>query len=182
MIMVLPEVQHRAVEIFNVLDRVYPGAGPTINFSNPFELLVASIIGARATDESVNRTTPHLFKKYPTPKEMASADYGTLMEEIHDVGLADVKAKYLIETSRMLLQLYGGQVPCTMEELTELPGVGRKIVSRQLPAWRLLTTFQYEQTSVFYLFRCYPSKREDFSQYAKSSIQHSSIALRTGWA
>ena len=130
--MALPEVQERAIEIFNILDREYPNAGPTINFSNPFELLIASMIGARATDESVNRTTKFLFKKYPTPKNLAVADYDTLVEEIHDVGLADVKAHYIIETSKLLLEKHGGQVPCSMKELTDLPGVGRKIANMVL--------------------------------------------------
>jgi len=130
--MTLPEIHNRALEIFVILDCTYPNAGPTIDFSNPYELLVASILGARATDESVNRTTKFLFKKYPGVRELARADYETLLDEIHDVGLADVKAKYLILTANMLLDRYDGRIPCTMEELTELPGVGRKIANMVL--------------------------------------------------
>lgn len=128
----LTDVKARAIEIYNILDRTYPNAGPTINFSNPFELIVASIIGARATDESVNRVTKTLFTKYPDPERLAAADYDTLAQEIHDVGLADVKAKYLIATSRILIEKHHGTVPCSMNELTELPGVGRKIANMVL--------------------------------------------------
>ncbi|MHB0997884.1 MAG: endonuclease III domain-containing protein [Armatimonadota bacterium] len=130
--MTLPEIRDRSVKIFNILDDVYPDAGPTINFSNPFELLVASIIGARATDESVNRVTKTLFKKYPTPESLAVADYDTLFVELHDLGLADVKARYLIETSKILQQRYNSTIPCSMKELTDLPGVGRKIANMVL--------------------------------------------------
>lgn len=130
--MALLEVKDRAMKIYIILNRNYPGAGPTINFSNPFELLVASIIGARATDESVNRTTQILFKKYPSTKELASADYDTLVKELHNVGLADVKARYLIESSNILNRKYNGIIPCSMSELTELPGVGRKIANMVL--------------------------------------------------
>lgn len=124
--------RERAIEIFNTLDRTCPNAGPTINFSNSFELLIASMIGARATDESVNRTTRLLFRKYPTPQALALADYETLVEEIHDVGLAEPKARYIIQTSRILVEQCGGRVPCSMSELLELPGVGRKIASMVL--------------------------------------------------
>lgn len=124
--------ERRAVEVFNILDLSYPNAGPTINFSNDFELLIASMVGARATDESVNRTTALLFRKYPTPRALAQADYGTLVDELHDVGLAEPKARYVIQTSRILLERHGGAVPCSMSELLELPGVGRKIASMVL--------------------------------------------------
>jgi endonuclease-3 len=130
--MMIEDLRQRTIEIFNILDAFYPGAGPTINFSNPFELLIASIIGARATDESVNRTTARLFMRYPGPAELASADYATLVDELHDAGLAEVKAGYLIKTSRILLERYLGQVPCSMPELLELPGVGRKIANMVL--------------------------------------------------
>ncbi|MHB0913227.1 MAG: endonuclease III [Armatimonadota bacterium] len=124
----------RAVRIFDILEMTYPGAGPTINFSNPFELLVAAILGARATDESVNRTTAHLFAEYPGPAELARADYDALVREIHDVGLAEPKARYLIETAAILLEEYGGRVPCSMDDLLGLPGVGRKVANMVLGA------------------------------------------------
>lgn len=130
--MPIDDISERAIAIFNILDETYQNAGPTIDFSNPFELLIASMIGARATDESVNRTTAVLFPKYPTPEALASADYATLVEEIHDVGLADVKARHVIETSRLLVEKHGGRVPCSMEALLELPGVGRKIANMVL--------------------------------------------------
>ncbi len=124
--------RERAIEIFHILDREYPGVGPTINFSNPFELLIASMIGARATDESVNRTTKSLFRKYPDPQALARADYETLVDELRNVGLAEPKARYVIEASRILLDRHDGKVPCSMSELLELPGVGRKIASMVL--------------------------------------------------
>lgn len=126
------EVKDRAVAIFNILDGTYPDAGPTIHYSDPFQLLIASILGARATDESVNRITPFLFSKYQGPEEFARADYDILLEEIHDVGLAEAKAGYIIESSRLLLERHNGHVPCSLDELIALPGVGRKIANMVL--------------------------------------------------
>ena len=128
----LPDARTRALRVYDILSSVYPNAGPTIRFSNPFELLVASILGARATDESVNRTTDYLFREYPTPESLSRADYNRLVERIHDVGLAEPKARYLIETSRLLLARHAGEIPCSIEELTDLPGVGRKIANMVL--------------------------------------------------
>lgn len=130
--MVSMEMRERAIEVYRMLERTYPNAGSTVNYSSPFQLLIVSIIGARATDESVNRISPSLFRKYPTPEAFADADYDTLVEELHDVGLADVKAKYVIASSRLIAEEFVGQVPCSMHELLELPGVGRKVANMVL--------------------------------------------------
>jgi endonuclease III len=130
--MLMEDARERAIEIFRILDRTYPNASSTVDYSTPFELLIVSIIGARATDESVNRISPRLFAKHPTPEAFAGADYDTLVQELHDVGLAEPKAKYVIETSRIISRAFHGEVPCSMHELLELPGVGRKIANMVL--------------------------------------------------
>ncbi len=113
-------------EILERLEKVYFDAKPALNFKNAYELLVATILSAQCTDVRVNKVTEPLFKKYPDPEALAAADTNELMEEIHSCGCYAVKAKNLIGTARMIISDFGGEVPQSMEELTKLPGVGRK--------------------------------------------------------
>lgn len=112
-------------EILNRLEQHYAGASSELDFKNPYELLVATILSAQCTDVRVNIVTKGLFKKYPDVHSLANADVDELMEQIHSCGYYTMKAKNLIGTSKAILEL-GGQVPNTMEELIKLPGVGRK--------------------------------------------------------
>lgn len=113
-------------EILRRLEEVYFDAKPALHFTNPYELLVATILSAQCTDVRVNQVTEKLFVHYPDAAHLAQADYGELCDEIHSCGCYSVKAKNLMNTAKMLVERYDGNVPKTMAELTELAGVGRK--------------------------------------------------------
>ncbi|MEW6325410.1 MAG: endonuclease III [Nitrospirota bacterium] len=108
------------------LQRLYPNARYYLNFSNPLELLVAAILSAQVRDTIVNATTPALFKKYTTARDYARADLETLIKEISPVSFPGNKARHIKAACAMLVERHGGNVPETMEELVELPGIGRK--------------------------------------------------------
>lgn len=116
----------RLGEILDRLEAAYPDAHLLLAFSDPFELLMATILAARATDEKVNEVTPELFSRFPDARALAAADFDEVAEIVHPTGFFRQKAKRLIEASRALVEEFGGQVPATVEELTTLPGVGRK--------------------------------------------------------
>jgi endonuclease-3 len=118
--------KERVEEIVRLLRRMYPKAACSLDFRTPFQLLVATILSAQSTDARVNMVTPHLFEKYPTVEAMASAQSYELEQVIHATGFFRNKAKSVIGAARAILERHGGQVPQTMEELMELPGVGRK--------------------------------------------------------
>ena len=95
-------------------------------YRNPFELLIAVILSAQATDVSVNKVTPELFSAFPTPEEMYEAGSEKIFEYIQSIGLAPTKSKNIVATCGQLLEFHKGKVPETREELESLPGVGRK--------------------------------------------------------
>lgn len=103
----------------------YPDAKPELNFTNPYETLVAVMLSAQCTDKQVNKTTPALFRRYPTAEAMAGASVEDVYQLVKSCGFKS-KAGNIVETCRQLMARHGGQVPHTMEELTALPGVGRK--------------------------------------------------------
>ncbi len=113
-------------DIVDRLRKEYQGARPELEYKNPYELLVATILSAQCTDKRVNIVTKTLFKKYPDPSSLSKASYDVLCEEIHSCGFYQAKATNLINTAKMLCEMFGGEVPKTLEELTLLPGVGRK--------------------------------------------------------
>lgn len=115
-----------AAEILERLRKAIPDARCGLNFSNSFELLIATILSAQCTDEQVNRVTPALFRRYPTPQAMASARQRDLERLIHSTGFFRNKAKNIQGAARMLCEKYEGSVPRTMQELVLLPGVARK--------------------------------------------------------
>src|SRR4030067_1491261 len=115
-----------AKKIVNILLKKYPSPNVALNFKNPLELLVATILSAQCTDNRVNLVTPGLFKKYKTPDAFAQADLKELEEEIKSTGFYRNKAKAIKNCCRMLSEKYGSVVPSTLEELVKLPGVGRK--------------------------------------------------------
>lgn len=97
-----------------------------LHFTNPFELLVAVVLSAQCTDKRINQVTPPLFRDYPTPEAMALAEPEVIYEYIRSVSYPNNKARHLVGLARMLRDEFDGQVPSTLEELTRLPGVGRK--------------------------------------------------------
>lgn len=116
-----------AVKIVEILDKTYPDAPKTyLDYQNPFEMLIATILSARATDAGVNRITPTLFKRYPTPDKMSKANLDEIGQIIRPLGAFNKKAGYITETSRQIVKRFGGNVPNTMEELISFPGVSRK--------------------------------------------------------
>ncbi|MGI6562856.1 MAG: endonuclease III [Clostridia bacterium] len=119
----------RLHRILSLLDKHYPDAKCSLKFNNPYQLLIATRLSAQTTDNRVNIVTPALFARYPTVYDMAEARLEEVEEYIKTVGIYKNKAKDLIAMSRMIKEEYGGEVPDTMEELTKLPGVGRKTAS-----------------------------------------------------
>lgn len=107
------------------LNRLYPQPRPELNFTNPYETLVATILSAQCTDKQVNKVTPAVFAAYPDALTMAAATPEELYPMVKSCGFKS-KAANIVMACRDLVVLYGGQVPQTMEELTKLPGVGRK--------------------------------------------------------
>ncbi len=121
-----PPTKARVRKILDLLAAAYPEARIELHFSTPLELLVATILSAQCTDARVNLVTPHLFKKYPSARAYAEADPATLEAEIRSTGFFRSKARNIIACCRKLVRDFGGRVPRTLEELTSLPGVGRK--------------------------------------------------------
>ncbi len=120
----LPRVPVR--KILAILAETYPQARTALDFRNPFELLVATVLSAQCTDRLVNRVTPGLFSAYPDAAAMAQAGPAEIEPLIARCGLFRTKAKNLAAAARLLVEHHGGQVPDTMEALLRLPGVGRK--------------------------------------------------------
>lgn len=112
--------------LIKTLREVYADYGSALNFENPYQQLVATILAAQCTDKRVNEVTPALFAKYPDAAHLAGADLGELTDMIKTCGLYRNKAKNLKACAIKLIEEFGGQVPNTMEELISLPGVGRK--------------------------------------------------------
>jgi endonuclease-3 len=103
-----------------------PNAETELTYDNPFELLVSVILSAQCTDKRVNMTTPAIFARYPTPQIMAKATFDDLFPLIKSISYPNNKTKHLIGTAQMLVEKFNGEVPMTVDELTQLPGVGRK--------------------------------------------------------
>lgn len=114
------------IEIIEKLKQTFPDAKCSLDFTTPFELLIAVILSAQCTDERVNKVTPSIFGKYNKPEDFANMDLSLLENLIHPCGFYKNKAKNIKATSQIILEKYNGNVPNTMEDLIFLPGVGRK--------------------------------------------------------
>ncbi len=119
-------------EIKNYLNELYPFARCELNYTTPFELLIAVMLSAQTTDASVNKVTPILFSKYKDASSLAKANLSDVENIIKSIGLYKNKAKNIIATSKIIDEVYKGNVPSNMEELTSLPGVGRKTANVML--------------------------------------------------
>jgi len=122
----MEELKARVREVIRRLKRAYPDAKCSLNHSNPFELLVATILSAQCTDERVNIVTADLFRKYKKPEDYLKVSPRELEKDIQSTGFFRNKTKSIQGASKVLTEQYGGAVPRTMEELLELPGVARK--------------------------------------------------------
>ena len=118
--------RERALEVCTRMAELYPNAECALHFRDPFSLVIAVLLSAQTTDASVNKVTPILFDRWPDAAALASAPLGEVEEVLHPLGFFRSKAKHAVETAQMVTVEFGGRVPSTMEELTRLPGVGRK--------------------------------------------------------
>ncbi len=115
-----------ARKIYFVLTKSYPNVRCELDFKNPFQLLVATVLSAQCTDKRVNQTTPDLFKKYKSIKKMAKADLSDIERLVKSTGFFRAKAKSIKLLSEKIMNDFDGQVPDRLEDLITLPGVGRK--------------------------------------------------------
>lgn len=118
--------KQRAIEVLGILEQTYPDAECALEHRDPWQLLCATILSAQCTDERVNKVTPHLFAAYPNVQALAVADPLDVEAIVKSTGFFRQKTKSLIEMSQDIVAKHGGRVPQTMEELTQLRGVGRK--------------------------------------------------------
>lgn len=120
------EKKKRALKVLRILEKTYPHVTGFLQHDTPFHLLIAVILSAQCTDERVNKVTPALFKKFPDADAFAKAKQTDVEKLIYSTGFYKAKAKSIIGCSKGIMEKHGGKVPKTLEELTHLPGVGRK--------------------------------------------------------
>lgn len=118
--------RERAIEVCERLDRRYGPVECFLDHENPFRLVISVLLSAQTTDAQVNKVTPELFRRWPTPEAMAGATPTEIAEVIKSLGFYKTKAKHCVEAAQMIVTDYGGHVPADMKELVKLPGVGRK--------------------------------------------------------
>jgi len=127
-------LRRRALSVYRTLDPLYTQSKTALHYSDAFQLLIATILSAQCTDKQVNQVTPGLFRKYPRPEDFVKAREEDLQEDIRPTGFFRNKARSIRKCSQALLDMYGGEVPGTMEEMLTLPGVGRKTANCVLGA------------------------------------------------
>ena len=120
------EIRKEAKAVYRILTKTYPNIRCELDFTNPLELVIATVLSAQCTDKRVNTITPALFRKYKNPKDYAKADLHEIERLIHSSGFYRAKARHIKGISIKLLEDFDGKVPHTLEELITLPGVGRK--------------------------------------------------------
>ncbi|SBO43219.1 endonuclease III [Cyanobium sp. NIES-981] len=130
----LPTARQRAPVILERLGTLYPEATCSLDWRTPYELLIATMLSAQCTDERVNRITPALFERFPDAAAAAAVEPAEVEPYVRSAGFFRNKARNIVAASRLLLERHGGEVPQTMEELLQLPGVARKTASVVL-AW-----------------------------------------------
>lgn len=126
------EKKQRCREIIRILKEQYPDARCTLDFQNPFQLLVAAIMAAQSTDEKVNQLTPELFAKYPTPEAFADADQSELEAMIRPSGFYRQKTRAIMAAFSDIVERFAGEVPSNIDDLLSLHGVGRKTANMLL--------------------------------------------------
>lgn len=116
----------RAIEVCRRLDQKYGPVECFLDHESPFHLVISVLLSAQTTDAQVNRVTPELFRRWPTPADLATASPAEVAEVIHSLGFYKTKARHCVECAQTIVTDFAGEVPHTMRELTSLPGVGRK--------------------------------------------------------
>jgi endonuclease-3 len=132
---VKPTSPERVAAILDALAKTYPGVVCALTHRNAFELVIATALSAQTTDVNVNKVTPELFDFYPTPKALAAAPIEEIERIIHSTGFYRAKAKNIKAAAQVLVDTFGGKVPQTIPELTQLPGVARKTANVVLGSW-----------------------------------------------
>ncbi len=173
------ELKARARKIIARLKREYPDATCALHHQNALELVVATILSAQCTDARVNMVTPHLFAKYPTAADYAAADPRVLEKEIQSTGFFRNKTKSIIGMAQALVERHGGEVPQTMEELTALPGVGRKTANVILGTWFKKNEGVVVDTHVHRLSRLLGLTRQDDPVKIERDLME--IVARADW-
>ncbi len=130
-----PLAPERIAAILDALQRAYPDAVCALSHTDAWQLTVATILSAQSTDAGVNLATPELFRQYPTPQALAEANPAVIEELIHRTGFYRNKTKSIMGASRVITERFGGEVPRTMDEMLELPGVARKTANVVLGSW-----------------------------------------------
>jgi endonuclease III len=125
----LKNEKESAKKIFSLLKKEYPDVKSALDFTNAFELLIATILSAQSTDVQINKITPKLFKKYKSPDDYVNVSNEELQDDIHSSGFFRAKARSIKNSCAVLIEKYNGKMPETFEELNALPGVGRKTAS-----------------------------------------------------
>lgn len=121
--------------ILNYFRQKSPAVTTELQFGSAFQLLVATLLSAQCTDKRINQVTPELFRHFPTPQAMSLAEADDVFEYIKSVSYPNAKARHLVDMSRMIVEKFQGEVPEAMEELTQLPGVGRKTANVLRAVW-----------------------------------------------
>lgn len=130
-----PLAPERVAAILDALQKAYPDAVCALIHSNAWELTVATILSAQSTDAGVNLATPELFRQFPTPATLAAANPLVIEELVHRTGFYRAKTKSIMGAAKVVTERFGGQIPQTMEEMLELPGVARKTANVVLGSW-----------------------------------------------
>jgi len=160
-----PKVDHTSPErlnrIFAALDQLFPAAETALRHENAFQLLVATILSAQCTDERVNKVTPELFRKFPTPQDFAALRQEVLEREVRSTGFFRNKARNIIAAAKKIVQDFGGRVPQSMEEMLTLPGVARKTANVVLGSAYGMPTGVVVDTHVFRIARRLKLSRQE---------------------
>lgn len=119
-------MNQKTKEVLDILERTYPDAGCELNFKTPLQLLIATLLSAQTTDRQVNKVTEKLFAEHPDLESLLTLSEEEIREYIHSLGFFNMKARHVYELLRVVKEKFKGEVPQSMEELTTLPGVGRK--------------------------------------------------------
>ena len=156
-------------KVLDILEEIYPDAKCELDYTTPFELLVATILSAQCTDVRVNKVTGEMFKKYNTPKDFANLSIEEIEEEIKSCGLYKSKAEKIKSTSEKIFNEYNGKVPDNLEDLTKLPGVGRKtanvVLSNAFNQDAMAVNTQTPEKTEFSLMDAIPKKRWSHSHH-----------------
>ncbi len=148
-----PLAPERVAAILDALRRCYPDVVCALTHCNAWELTVATILSAQSTDAGVNLATPELFRQFPTPKALAEANPAAIEELVHRTGFYRAKTKSIMGAARVVTERFGGEVPQTMEEMLELPGVARKTANVVLGSWYGIASGVVVDTHVLRLSR-----------------------------